>query len=88
MVGRQTRTGNDQIQTTCYTLFCRMDGLFPTNAQITGAAVDPSGRFLYLTDGGGNALPFVIDRIGATLVPGTATPGAFSPYRSVVFTTQ
>jgi 6-phosphogluconolactonase len=88
MLGRQTRTGNDQIQTSCYTPACHMDGLFPTNAQITGAAVDSSGRFLYLTDGAGNALPFVIDRIGATLVPGTATPGAFSPYRPVVFTAQ
>jgi 6-phosphogluconolactonase (cycloisomerase 2 family) len=88
LVGRQTHTGNDEIQTYCYGLFCRMDGLFPTNAQITGAAVDPSGRFLYLTDNAGNALPFIIDRIGATLVAGTPTPGAFSPYRSVVFTTQ
>jgi hypothetical protein len=87
-IGRQTRTGNDQIQTDCYTSLCRMDGLFPTNAQITGAAADPSGRFLYLTDSAGNALPFVIDRIGATLVAGTATPAAFSPYRSVVFTIQ
>jgi hypothetical protein len=87
-VGRQTRTGNDQIQTYCYIPLCLMFGLFPTNAQITGAAVDPSGRFLYLTDSAGNALPFVIDRIGATLAAGKATPGAFSPYRSVVFTTQ
>jgi Lactonase, 7-bladed beta-propeller len=87
-VGRQTRAGNDQIQTSCYAPFCLMNGLFPTNAQITGAAVDSSGRFLYLTDSAGNALPFVIDRIGATLVAGAATPSAFSPYRSVVFTTQ
>jgi hypothetical protein len=89
LVGRQTRSGNDQIEADCYAAWlCRMDGLFPTNAQITGAAVDSSGRFLYLTDSAGNALPFIIDRIGATLVAGTATPGAFSPYRSVVFTTQ
>ena len=88
LVGRQTHTGNDAIQTYCYAPFCQMDGLFPTNAQITGATADPSGRFLYLTDSAGNALPFVIDRIGATLVAGASTAGAFSPYRSVVFTTQ
>jgi hypothetical protein len=87
-IGRQTRAGDDQISTTCIVWLCRMDGLFPTNAQIAGAAVDPSGRFLYLTDSAGNALPFVIDRIGATLVAGKATPSAFSPYRSVAFTAQ
>jgi hypothetical protein len=56
--------------------------------QATWAAVDPSGRFLFLTDGAGNAVPLVIDRIGAKLTAGTVTPGAFRPYRSVVFTIQ
>jgi hypothetical protein len=63
-------------------------GFFPKNARITAAAVDPSGRFLYLNDSAGNALPFLIDRIGATLVAGAATLGAFSPDRPVVFTAQ
>lgn len=90
VVGRQTRTGNDQIQPVCEEYPCSSgwNALFPTNGQITGAAVDPSGRFLYLTDTAGNALPFVIDRIGAKLTTGTSTAGAFSPYTSVVFTIQ
>jgi len=32
--------------------------------------IDPSGCFLFLTDGAGNAVPLVIDRIGAKLTTG------------------
>lgn len=92
LVGRPAgpHTGNDQIQPTCLNWSCSSawNTLFPLNAQATGAVVDPSGRFLYLTDTAGNALPFLIDRVRATLTAGTVTAGAFRPNTSVVLTTQ
>lgn len=90
LVGRETAAATDAVMPICYASSCRTDWetSFPTNTRVTSATVDPSGRFLYLTDTAGNALPFVIDRIGAKLTAGTSTAGAFRPYTSVVFTTQ
>jgi len=38
--------------------------------RFVGPPVDPSGRFHFLSDGAGDAVPLVIDRIGATLTAG------------------
>jgi Lactonase, 7-bladed beta-propeller len=92
LVGRQSHAGSDEVQTLCWDPSCSGQGQwqnpYDSGVQATWAAVEPSGRFLFLTDSAGNAVPLVIDRVGAKLTAGTVTPGAFRPYNSVVFTTQ
>jgi 6-phosphogluconolactonase (cycloisomerase 2 family) len=88
-VGRNSDADNDVVSP-----FCLLDcspNVLPGAALTTQSSwvtVDPSGRFLYVSDVNGNALAYLIDRSNGGVSVAAATPGAFVPTLPFVITTQ
>jgi hypothetical protein len=61
---------------------------YTTPTPLTSSASDPSGKFLYLVNANGDALPYTIDSATGALTPGVITPAAFAPGQPILMTNQ
>jgi 6-phosphogluconolactonase (cycloisomerase 2 family) len=89
VIGRYSASGNDTISPLCLTA---CGGTYPPDVplttQVSWVTVDPSGRFLYVSDVNGNALAYLIDRSNGGLSAAATTAGALVPNQPFVITTQ